>query len=147
MTDYFFLGCVHHQSSQQLCWTLNDCTCSPNRQNRNVIFWLIVCELKESQITSGSMKNVLEYSLFKLHTNAGPHPKEKCWFITKTNVGKMSPVYPLCSFQAGMLLKLTIGLSPGVGQLKVFLPMGCHYFIDTSDVFLIYNYTAIANQL
>lgn len=37
----------------------------------------ILCELKESQITFGSVKGVLEQSLFNFHTNAGPHPKEK----------------------------------------------------------------------
>lgn len=102
--------------------------------------------MKKSQITSGSLQALLENSLFEFHTHAGPHPKEKCWFITKTNVGKINPVYPLCYFHAGMH-QLNYWSFTRCWAAQGVLSLGCRYFIDTSDVFLIYNHTAITHQL
>lgn len=98
----------------------HDCSWRPGRGNRNVIFWQIVCELKKSQITSGSVQTLLENSLFWFRTDAAPHPEEKCWFITKTNVGKINPMCPLCYFHP--VKTPAVGLWPGVEPLKVF----CH---------------------
>lgn len=108
-----------------------------------------MCELKKSQITSGSVQTLLENSLFWFRTIAAPRPEEKCWFITKTNVGKINPMCPLCYVHAGILLKK----KPGCWSLtrcwatEGVLSLGRRYCIDTSDVFLIHNHTAITKQL
>lgn len=77
---------------------------------------------------------------------AGPHPKEKFQFIMKTNVVKTNPVYPL-RFSSWHAVKPNNWSFTRCWAAKAYLSMGCHYFIDTSHVFLIYNYSAIANQL
>lgn len=138
MTDYFFRLCPPSVKSTTAHWTQSKCTCSPNRQNRNVIFWLIVCKWKESQITSGSLKkkkywNTVCLSFIQMQVHVPKkilvHYKDKCW--------KKEPSVPTVFFSSWHTVK------PNYWSFTrcwaAFLSMGCHSFIDTSHVFLICN--------
>lgn len=67
------------------------------------------------------------------------HYKDKCW--------KNKPRVPTVLFSCWHAVKPNYWSFTRCWAAQGVLSLGCHYFIDTSDVFLIYNHTAITHQL